>query len=233
MNLILRLLKLVLKKDLIFPLILISVYIGFLVIIRAVLPTSEELVAGFETLYKKYGYEILFSAALLEALVIVNLFVPGVVALALGIIFARAGHTSLEMVILVVSAGAILGYMFDYILGFFGFSEILKKLGYGKFLDQAQIQLEKFGQKGLVLSFIHANIASFMSFAAGVGNVLWYKFAAVATLSTLVWVSLWSILIYSFGDIFLIIIKKYTFLLILIIMGIIFLGGIWNRKGEK
>src|SRR6185369_4016997 len=90
--------RFIVKYDLILPIGLLLTYIVFLVVARRVVPTSDELVLVFQDLYSRYGYEIIFVSALLEGLVLINLFVPGMVALALGAIFARTGQIDLTLV---------------------------------------------------------------------------------------------------------------------------------------
>lgn len=220
-----------LRSDLILPLILIVSYIIFLVIARGVIPTSEELVLAFADLYQKYGYEIIFFAALLESLVLINLFVPGQLAMALGVIFARSGQTDLVTVILVASVGAVCGYLLDFILGTFGFSDIIKRLGYGGLLIQARKQLKRFGKRGLILGFVHSNIGSFISLTAGASNTSWRVFVPIAILATFFWLTIWGIVIYIFGEVILTLISKYGFLLIALSVSGIILSSLW--KGKK
>lgn len=220
------------RADLILPLILIIVYVVFLVIARGVIPTSEELINTFSSLYAKYGYEIIFFAAFFETLVLVNLFVPGQLAMALGVIFARSGQTDLLLVILTAIAGSLLGYLIDFVLGSFGFSSVIKKAGYGDLLIHAKKQLKKFGSRGLVLGFVHSNIGSFLSLVAGAVDMPWMQFIPIAVIATSFWLTLWGILIYIFGDVILVILTKYAFLIVLLVISGLLLNFIWKAKKE-
>lgn len=211
------------KSDLFFPLILVIAYIGFLFIVRGIIPSGEEIINSFASLYHKYGYEIIFVAAFLESLVLVNLFVPGQIAMALGAVFARTGQTELPLVILIAGLGAISGYCLDYILGFFGFSDVIKKMGYADFLTLAKDKLRKFGKRGLILGFIHSNLGSFLSLTAGTINFNWKIFLTIAIISTFFWATFWGILVYSLGEVFLDIFKRFSFLLIGLAAGLMFL----------
>ncbi len=223
-------LKDIFTSDLFLPILLLVVYVLFLIVARGVIPTGDELVATFSDLYSKYGYEIIGLASFLEALILVNFFIPGQVAMALGVIFSRTGETSLPLVVIVVVTGSFCGYVLDYILGYFGFSDILKKLGYGEFLKEAKVKLRKFGNRSLVLGFIHSNVAAFLSLIAGTIRMNFIVFVGIAFISTLFWASVWSILVYTFGDIFLIIIKRYTFLIVLIVLSGFLLTRIWKNS---
>ena len=106
----------VFSTSLLEPLILVLLYIGFLYFLHGALPSSEQLVAHLASLYERYGYEILFLGAVLEALVVVNLFSPGMTALAFGGVFARTGNLNLPEAILAAVAGAIIGFIIDFFL---------------------------------------------------------------------------------------------------------------------
>lgn len=224
-------LKTIAKSDLILPCLLLTTYVIFLFIIRGVLPTPDELLNFFGDYYSKYGYQILFIAALLESLVVINLFAPGQVALALGIIFSRTGQTDLPLVMLAVILGAMTGYMFNYLIGLYGFADILKRFGQELYVEKAKQQLEKAELRSLFISFIHANVGSYMSLAAGALNYNVLRFFLIATFATIFWVIAWTFVIYSLGDLFLIIIKKYSLVMAMIFVGILIFSLTW--KGIK
>lgn len=228
-----NLIRIIIKNDLILPLTLLATYIVFLIVARGVVPTSEELIGVFADLYRRFGYEIIFISALLEGLVLVNLFVPGMLALALGAVFARTGETDLTLVILTASLGIVLGYIIDFLMGYFGFGDTLKKLGYGGFLQTSKEKLIKFGNRGLIIGFFHSNIGSFLSLAAGTINYNFLNFIVVAIASTLLWATVWGIAAFYFGEIFLFVIKRYSFLVVLAIIGFLLLASFWKNGGRK
>ena len=228
-----RLVRLIIKNDLILPITLLGTYIVFLVVARGVVPTSEELINVFANLYRKYGYEIIFISALLEGLVLVNLFVPGMLALALGAVFARTGETDLTLVILTASLGIVLGYIIDFLMGYFGFGDTLRKLGYEGFINASREKLRKFGNRGLIVGFFHSNVGSFLAFASGTMRLNFLNFVVVAVASTLVWATIWGIAAFYFGEMFLYIIKRYSFLVVLAIIGFLVLASFWKNNSEK
>lgn len=225
-----KILILFLRVDLIIPAILIAAYLILIYIVRGTIPTSDELILAFSSLYAKYGYEIIFVSAFLESLVIVTYFVPGSFALALGVIFARTGETELVKVIGVALVGATLGYQLDYLLGQFGLGEIFKRIGYQNLLDVAKSKLHRFGKRGLIIGFVHANLGSLVSFAAGATNYPWWRFLIISFFATLFWAILWSIVIYSLGDIFLELMKRYGFLLFILFACLLVLMNLWKEK---
>ncbi len=226
----LKLSRAILTSEIFLPLTLVVTYALFLLIAKGVFPTSEELFNSFGNLYAKYGYEIIFISALFESLVLVNLFAPGGGALILGVIFARSGQTQLDLVIIVAALGAVLGYTLDFMTGYFGLFDIINRLGYRKTIDKTKIKVGQFGNQGLILSFIHPNLGAFVSLAAGVLKVKPANFFIIAVLSTLVWATFWGLAVYATGDIFLTILKKYSFLVLLFIIGVMVLGKLWGRE---
>ncbi|MBI2596487.1 VTT domain-containing protein [Candidatus Daviesbacteria bacterium] len=228
-----KFIRAVVTNDLLLPLILLLSYLAFLFIARGVFPTSEQLIISFENLYAKYGYEIIFMAALFESLIFLNLFAPGGGALILGVIFARSGQTELDLVIIFASLGAVLGYTLDFVIGYLGLFDIINTLGYGKMIDRSKGRIERFGNQGLIFGFIHPNLGAFVSLAAGVLKIKPANFFIIAALSTIVWATLWGLAVYAMGDVFLVILRKYSFLVVLLIIGIMMLGRIWGKEEKN
>lgn len=217
-------------RSLILPIVVISFYIAFLIIIRQSLPSSKDFVSQLSSLYGRYGYEIVFLGSMLEALVVINFFAPGAVAMGLGAVFARSGQLDLTLAILAAVLGAIIGYTLDFILGLWGFSAFLEKSDFGKALGKVRNRLEKSKMRSLSLGFIHPNIGSFGALAAGTLKMHFIKFLPVAAFSTIFWYSLWGILVFVLGEVFLIILTKYAFLLILLALSVWILKILFNKK---
>lgn len=212
------------------PVLVISLYLVLLIIIRQSLPSSEDFVSQLSSLYGRYGYEIVFLGSILEALVLVNFFAPGAVAMGLGAVFARAGQLDLTLAILTAVAGAIIGYTLDFILGLFGFSAFLEKTDFGKTLGKIRNRLEKSKMRSLSLGFIHPNIGSFLSLAAGTLRMHFIQFSLLALLSTLAWYSLWGIMVFVLGEVFLTVLTKYAFVLILLALSVWILSVVYGRR---
>lgn len=220
-------------KTLIPQVILIGFYIGILVLTRKFFPTSQELVSQVSSFYGSFGYEIIFLASAIEALFIVNLFAPGAVAVGLGAVFARSGQLDLTVGIILAVAGAMLGYILDYLIGFLGFSRLVEGLGFARYTDQAKSQLQASSFKSFSLGFIHPNIGAVVSVAAGILKMNFVRFILLSSLSTLTWYSLWGILGFALGEIFLTLLTKYAFIIMLLIASIwilTYLYGRWTKK---
>lgn len=229
----LRWIKYIVENDLLLPVILLLVYLLFLALVKGTIPTSDEIIATFANLYQKYGYEIIFVSAFIESLIMVNLIVPGGAGLLLGVIFARTGQTELIPVILVACVGTVLGYILDYLLGYFGFADFLKKFGGKSLFSESKDKLKRFGKRTLILAFIHANIGSFVSFAAGAARFNFKVFLIIAVAATLFWATLWAMAVYAIGDIFIILFRKYSFLILVLVITGGVLNSLWKGRRES
>lgn len=230
MNQFYHFLKLIFSTDLIAPLVLIAGYIIFLVLLKGSAPTPEQIIAHATSLYSRYGYEVIFIGSSLEALVLVSLIAPGSLVVGLGAVFAKAGYLSLPQAILVAFFGAMIGYITDYILGYIGFGRIFKKLGYGEVLNKAKVALEGSLIRTFSFGFIHANLGAVVSLAAGAAKIKFLRFLIFSGLSSFFWISLWGILIYSLGEIFLLILARY---LPFVILGLVIIWLLTIMIGRR
>lgn len=193
---------------------------------------GEQIVSFLSSAYGNFGYEIVAIASMFEALILVNFFTPGVLAIALGAVFAES-RVDLSLAILSGAGGAIVGYTLDFALGRFGFASFLEKMGYKKFIEVAKSKVESFDWKTQSLGFIHPNIAGPLAFAAGILRWDFKKFIGLAALSTLVWYILWGFLIFALGDVFLTIFSKYVFLLVMLVGAIWILAILYGTNKRK
>ncbi len=171
---------------------------------------------------------------MIEALFIINFFAPGAVAVGLGAVFARSGQLDLTIGIILAVAGALLGYILDYLIGFFGFSKVVEGLGFKEYTKQATIQLKASYFKSFSLGFIHPNIGAIVSVAAGILKMNFLRFILLAALSTTAWYSLWGILGFALGEVFLTVFTKYAFIIMHLVLSIwilTYLYGKWTKKG--
>lgn len=229
MNKFAQLLKFELSTELIVPALLIAFYITFLLLLKGTIPSSEELIAHLGSLYGRFGYEVIFIGATLEALLLVNLFVPGSVAVAFGAIFARSGQVDLTYAVIAAALGAIFGFIIDFAVGYFGFGVFIKRLGYGNIIEKAKNQIKKYGVKTFILGFIHPNIGSFVALASGALKMNFLTFLTLSSLSTLAWVSFWGLLVFALGEVFLIILTKYIWVLILLVLSVWILSTLYGK----
>jgi len=227
-----KILELFFSSALIAPLVLITVYLGVLFLIKGTTLTPDQVISHFASLYSRYGYEIIFAGALMEALVVINFFVPGITIVVLGAVFARSGQVHLTYGILAAAVGSIVGFMIDFALGYFGFYHIVNRLGYGLALTKAKGQIDKSAVRTFALGFIHPDIGSFIATAAGILRMNFVNFLVLTTFSTLAWVSFWGLLVFAFGRVFLTILTKYTLVLVILVFSVWVLLTIYENSKE-
>ena len=214
--------------------ILIGFYVGFLILVRRSFPTSEELLSSVSNFYGNWGYEIVFIASFIEALILINLFAPGTVAVGLGAVFARIGELDLTIGIFLAVTGSLLGYVLDYCLGFFGLSKLIENLGFKKSFENTIKILQISSMRSFSLAFIHPNIGAVASFVAGSLKMNFTKFLTLSSLSTIAWYSLWGILGFALGEVFLKVLTRYAFVILIFILSVWILAifyGRWGRRG--
>ncbi len=223
--------KFIIESDLLFPLILILVYAVFWYLSTGIIPTTDEIISSFGRFYERYGYEIVFAAALIESLILVGLPAPGGAVLALGAVFARTGETNLFFVILFAIIGSMVGYTIDYFLGYYGFSNFLKKTCFGKYIGIDNTS-RKFSRKAMFLSFFYGNIGSVTSLAAGSLKYEFKKFFLIAFLATTFWATFWGLLIFSLGTVVITILSRYIFIVVIILIIVSYLVNL-NKRLKK
>lgn len=225
-----KLLKIELSVETIAPITLIILYIALLVFLKGAIPSPEELLSHAASLYERYGYEVIFLGAMLEALVLVNLITPGILVVTLGAIFARLGQVDLIYCIVAASFGAMSGYLTDYLLGFIGFSQFMAKFGQEKILEKVKAELERSEVRSFGLGFVHPNLGAFLSLAAGTLRMNFLMFVLLALLSTIFWISFWGLLVYALGDVFIKILTKYFFVVVIMVLSAWILVAIHSRR---
>ena len=159
------------------------------------LPIPDQVYSYVVDLFREYGLAVVFLAALIEGLVVINLYFPGSAVILLGVATAETPLGAIVVVILTTVAFIITAYL-DFLLGYFGLHWIIEKLGGGKWLEQAHIRRERYGMYALPLSFIHPNLGGFMSVSCGVGRIRKSSFLLISSLSIISWNAVWGFLAY-------------------------------------
>ncbi len=218
------------KSDILLPLALLITYLIFVFLVRGVIPTGQELIVSFENFYAKYGYEIILVAAFLECLILVNFFVPGVVAMALGAIFASTGKIELSLVIFSAAFGGAAGYIVDYFLGQYGLKDVFKRFGMEKIIDTAKFHINSLGIKGLFIGFSYPATGAVVGVAAGTIKYPFLKYLAVVITSVFFWMSFWGLLFFFLGGFLLPLITKYSYVILGIIIAAFYIVKLWNKR---
>ncbi len=182
------------------PLTLLGVYLIMAYLLKDALPSSEEILHSFTKLFAKYGYEIIFVGAFLEAALIIDLFVPGTSVVLAGAYFSSIGVMSYPIFLIVAATGFFLGYLLDYLVGYLGFSDILAKFGLASQLNKIHNQVETMGGKAFFIGYFHPDAATLFAVAAGIVKMPLKEFALYNLLAGSLWLIFWTGLVYFFGS---------------------------------
>ncbi len=201
-------------------LIVIGFYMGLAIFIRSRFPNTQDLITVIKDIYLTKGYVLIFFAALLEAMFIVGLYIPGSAVVILGAAFARTGVISFPLVLLVGTSGLMLGYIINYFLGKYGWYHLLSKLGFEKGIEAAKRKLAQNKIKTSLLGYIAPSSASFISTAAGALHMPIGKFIFLSVIAQSFWSFIWGTTAYWFGVPFVESVLKYSFMIFFLVLGI-------------
>ncbi|MCQ2752301.1 MAG: VTT domain-containing protein [Coriobacteriales bacterium] len=158
------------------------------------------------TLGPIWVYTPLFIIIFIETGLVVTPFLPGDSLLfCAGIFCTEGGGLNLWAVIILMSIAAILGNTSNYWIGR-KLGEAIIKGGKVKALtperiDKTQKMFDKFGMLAIFLTRFFPIIRTFAPFLAGMGKMHFPKFTFYNVLGGIVWVCLFTLLGYFFGNV--------------------------------
>ena len=171
-----------------------------------VLTNPERLIEFLSTVFTGwYGYALLFAIVFSETGLLFGLFLPGDSLLFTVGVVAGAGQLNVVLIILLLSAAAIIGDAVGYYLG--------KKAGpmvYNRpdsrffkreHLEKTHAFYEKHGGKTIIYARFVPIIRTFAPFVAGVANMTYAKFASFNIFGGIGWVVLVTLLGYYIGNV--------------------------------
>jgi len=181
---------------------------------------------------ENYGvltYGILFLAVFIETGIVIMPLLPGDSLLfAVGALSAR-GSLQLPLIIGLLCAAAIIGDTVNYWIGktigprvFTANSRFLKK----SYMDKTQAFYDRHGAKTIIFARFVPIVRTFAPFIAGVGQMAYGKFLAYNVIGGVIWVLLFTLLGYFFGN--LPAVESNFSLIILGIIGVSFLPPIFD-----
>lgn len=154
------------------------------------------LVASYGTLV--YGF--LFLIVFLETGLVVTPFLPGDSLLFVAGAMAAVGDFNIWLLLSILALAAILGDTVNYSLGkYFGekvFSKFIKK----EHLEKTQKFFDKYGKKTIILARFVPIVRTFAPFVAGVGKMHYLTFLSFNVIGGLVWVALFTLSGFFFGN---------------------------------
>lgn len=158
------------------------------------------------TNYQSWTYLILFLIVFMETGLVVTPFLPGDSLLfAAGTISAMDGEPLqlLPLMILLITA-AFAGDNTNYFIGRYLGGKVYEKnyrLIRRDYLDKTHTFYEKHGGKTLIFARFMPIIRTFAPFVAGVGRMTYFRFISFSIFGNLLWVILFTLAGYFFGNI--------------------------------
>jgi len=185
--------------------------------------------------YGAWTYLLLFLIIFMETGLVVTPFLPGDSLLFAAGTFAALGAMKVEVLYLLLAIAAIFGdtvnYWIGHLIGPRAFS------GRVRFLKQEYLQrthefYEKHGGKTIILARFVPIIRTFAPFVAGVGEMTYWKFLSFNVFGGLLWVALFVLGGYYFGNLPLVR-DNFTLVVLAIILISILPGVVEYLKGRS
>ena len=164
----------------------------------------EQLVEWFAPAYTHAGYLIVAAGVLAERSILIGLFIPGDLILAVGGIYAARGDLSLTLVIVIGIFAAICGESIGYWLGRrYGIS-LLRRIPLARRLagriEGAQDYFKRHGGKTVAIGRYATAAGAFIPFVAGVGRMDYRRFLAFDIPAIALWAAGITLFGYYFGE---------------------------------
>lgn len=161
-----------------------------------------------DQIIQNYGagtYFLLFMIIFCETGLIVTPFLPGDSLLFAVGAFAARGSLDLTTCLLLLSVAGILGDSVNYWIGSSVGAKFFHKAN-SRFFNQAHLDrthqfYEKYGNKTIVLARFVPIVRTFAPFVAGIGSMTYAKFFAYNVAGGILWVGLFVLAGYYFGNI--------------------------------
>lgn len=165
----------------------------------------DTYLSGFVSSYGIFTYVVLFLIVFAETGFVVTPFLPGDSLLFAAGAIASLGALDIGLVILLLLAAAIIGDTLNYWIGHFFGQKIVDNPKI-KFINQEHIDkteqfYKKYGGKTIILARFVPIVRTFAPFVAGVGNMNYRKFIMFNIIGGVLWVMLFTLLGYFFGNI--------------------------------
>ncbi len=188
--------------------------------------------------FGQWSYLLLFIVIFAETGLVVIPFLPGDSLLFAVGAFAALGSFNLLWLFIVLAGAAIIGDTANYAFGKFLGERILRK-GNHRFFKKEHLErthkfYERHGGKTIILARFIPIIRTFAPFVAGIGEMSYCKFFIYNVTGALLWVAIFVLGGYYFGNIP--VIRKNFFITILVIMALSAMPvaiEIWKHRRKK
>ncbi|KKU25707.1 MAG: hypothetical protein UX37_C0015G0011 [Microgenomates group bacterium GW2011_GWA2_46_16] len=165
----------------------------------------DDYLSQIVSTYGTLTYAILFVIVFAETGLVVTPFLPGDSLLFAAGAIASLGSLHIGILVTLLTIAAIIGDTVNYWIGHFFGKKIVDNPRI-TFINQEHIDktekfYKKYGGKTIILARFVPIVRTFAPFVAGVGTMDYKKFIAYNVLGGLLWVSIFTLLGYFFGNI--------------------------------
>lgn len=185
--------------------------------------------------YGGWTYGLLFAVIFLETGLVITPILPGDSLLFAVGAFAAGGSLHLGWLLILLAIAAIAGDSMNYWIGYRAGPKIFFKDGHPLFnkeyLTRAQNFYEKHGKKTIIIARFLPIIRTFAPFVAGVGRMNYPIFALYNIIGGALWVSLFTLAGYFFGN--LDIVRHNFSLVILAIIVVSLIPTVWEYFKQR
>lgn len=155
--------------------------------------------------YGNWTYGILFLIIFCETGLVVTPFLPGDSLLfAIGALSAK-GALNAGWVFVILSIAAILGDSTNYWIGYFIGPKVFRSDSSRwlnrRYLERTHQFYDKYGGKTVIIARFMPIVRTFAPFVAGVGRMNYFKFLTFSIGGTILWIGLFVLAGYLFGNI--------------------------------
>lgn len=206
-------------------------------IIDFILHIDEHLVTITQT-YGTLTYAILFAIVFIETGLVIMPFLPGDSLLFAAGAMSALGSLNIIHLIIILIAAAFLGDTANYWIGHFLGQKLMNKypkIVKPEYINKAQEFYDKHGGKAIILARFVPIVRTFAPFVAGIGKMTYPHFLAYNIIGGAIWVLIFTLLGYFFGNIPFV--QKNFELVILVIIAIsvvpIIIEGIKAKQAKK
>lgn len=162
------------------------------------LPEAESLIEITRGWFDKYGLPILFLSSILEGLLLVGSYFPGVLVIFLGVLLSSS-FTSAMVAVLIGTLGLLVAHITNYFLGKYGWYRLLGKFGMTRAIERARENLVQRGPVAILLSYWMPSIGALTNTAAGIIQMPFRIFIRYSVFSSILWYFSVGIIVYFSG----------------------------------
>jgi membrane-associated protein len=156
-----------------------------------------------DLIIQSYGlliYLFVFLIIFLETGVVVTPFLPGDSLLFVLGAFASRGELSLFVLFSILFVAALLGNITNYLAGRYLGQKLFSRFIRKEHINKTRSFYAKYGDKTIVLARFIPIIRTFAPFIAGIGKMSYSRFIIFSLIGSLLWVSLFILAGFFFGN---------------------------------